>query len=274
MTTTLQKDKKAKYPHCMNRLAIKASNNKKCAFMWLAFFLALAIGGIIFGDWVVGLATTLTFYAVFNFVIFSTVRPLDWEASILFLAFILAAAVFIAMFGGIYHVNQLIFTPTCVKIEGEPFTCNSATISDWYYYSTAVFTTLGFGDISPTTLPGKITTSIEALLGMAFGVTAIVIFLGRDSWFSTKGGSDTETSIAAAQPTISLNDHQLILQLFASQARELTELKRLVTDQVEEAKQTSKQIKKLHTTVWVTGLISFLFVIGIAGFALYIAKYL
>ncbi len=265
MSTAQQQQQKSQYPHCMNRLAVHASHHKKNAFFWLLFFLALAIAGIVFGGWITGLATTLIFYAVFNFVIFSIVRPQDWEASILFLAFILAAAVFILMFGGIYHVNQLALAGLCEK-QDSGLNCKGAQALDWYYYSTAVFTTLGFGDILPTTPAGKITTSIEALIGMAFGVTAIVIFLGRNAWFSTKGGSDADKAPTNPTHQLTTTDLQPILQLLASQAREIEALKQQLTEHTKQTALLSKKIEKLYRTSGLAALIALLLLVGVATF--------
>lgn len=122
------------------------------------------------------LATGLTIasYFFFGLIIFSLIKPRPWEASILFVLFVLGAMIYVLIFAAIYqHAGAI----ACEDPERrQPLCLNSI------YYSTVVFTSLGFGDLLPLNNEGKWITSIQALLGMAYGATLMILILGRANW--------------------------------------------------------------------------------------------
>ena len=60
-------------------------------------------------------------------------------------------------------------------------------ILDCVYYSAAVFTTLGFGDIVPTSPNARIVTSMEAVMGQLY----VALFIGRLVGLSVSSQSRT-----------------------------------------------------------------------------------
>ncbi|MBD8697465.1 potassium channel family protein [Stenotrophomonas sp. CFBP 13718] len=62
------------------------------------------------------------------------------------------------------------------------------SITDAFYFSTATFTSLGFGDIVPLSPAGKWMVTSQALLGMTHAVLFVVVFL-RNLDFSAAHGS-------------------------------------------------------------------------------------
>jgi Ion channel len=53
----------------------------------------------------------------------------------------------------------------------------SRQMIDYFYYEVITFTTVGYGDITPTTVQGKILAMCTALLGATHGVTFVAIVL-------------------------------------------------------------------------------------------------
>ena len=75
--------------------------------------------------------------------------------------FALASVVFITGFAVAWHVFNL-FDASDPKLLGE---AHRITTTDAFYFSTTVFTTLGFGDFLPKPGVGRMLCSIEALFG-------------------------------------------------------------------------------------------------------------
>ncbi|MBK4999552.1 two pore domain potassium channel family protein [Pseudomonas sp. S31] len=107
----------------------------------------------------------------------------------------------------------------------------------------------GFGDITPKVLSAKITTSLEALLGMAYGVTAVFIFLGRLAWRNTKGEADQPESgrSGAIQPEPQ-TDIEALLQQSTVLSEQLAELRALHDTHVSEV---SQRLNRLTTAAWI-----------------------
>jgi len=63
----------------------------------------------------------------------------------------------------------------------------SRPLIDYLYYEVITFTTVGYGDIVPTTAQGKVLAICTALLGATHGVTFVSIILQALSQPSSKG---------------------------------------------------------------------------------------
>jgi len=59
----------------------------------------------------------------------------------------------------------------------QPSITHSRPTIDYLYYEIMTFTTVGYGDIVPTTVQGKVLAICTALLGATHGVTFVAIFL-------------------------------------------------------------------------------------------------
>ena len=88
--------------------------------------------------------------------------PLSYVAWSVFLCSILA--VFAYEYDLLPHVSNSSAT------QGRP-------LIDYLYYEVITFTTVGYGDIIPTTVPAKILAMCTALFGATHGVTFVAIVL-------------------------------------------------------------------------------------------------
>ena len=59
----------------------------------------------------------------------------------------------------------------------EPSITHGRPLVDYLYYEIMTFTTVGYGDIVPTTAQGKLLAMCTALLGATHGVTFVAIVL-------------------------------------------------------------------------------------------------
>ena len=80
-------------------------------------------------------------------------------------------------------------------VEGHQFFVQNATPTpaDFLYFSFVVLTTVGFGDLTPATEPGRAMVSFEALLGQIFLVTMVSRLVSLYSGSARRlaqGGSD------------------------------------------------------------------------------------
>jgi hypothetical protein len=75
---------------------------------------------------------------------------------------------FLAVFA--YEYDLLPHLPT-------PSTTQSRPLIDYLYYEVITFTTVGYGDIVPSSLQAKVLAMFTALLGATHGVTFVAIVL-------------------------------------------------------------------------------------------------
>lgn len=68
--------------------------------------------------------------------------------------------IFITIFGGIFATLDYLSDYTMFR--NYPYRAN---FFDYFYFSAVTFTTLGYGDLVPATIPEKIVASIEVMLG-------------------------------------------------------------------------------------------------------------
>ncbi|MET0612253.1 MAG: ion channel [Pseudomonas caspiana] len=162
--------------------------------------IAMAVIGVVAGlacftvavadNWIYGYSAIISLYILFAVLMFSIITPSVWEGSIVFLFFTVIAVFFIFLFSGLYYKHEL-------STAGlDQFSLlDGYTSLESLYFSTAVFTTLGFGDIIPSGTAGKVAVATEAVMGMTYGATAIITFLGHKGWVAARGGESVPSTI-------------------------------------------------------------------------------
>ena len=99
-------------------------------------------------------------------------------------AIISSAFLFLAMFGIVY-TKLSIGDPTSFTEELTPFS--------GLYFAVTVFATVGFGDITPTTVPARAVTMLQMALGLAFlGVVVRVFATAAKGRKGTNSNSEDE----------------------------------------------------------------------------------
>lgn len=162
----------------------------------LALFVIALLSGLswvcvgVADSWLYGYISIIVFYVAFALVMFAVIRPAAWEGSVVFLFFTGMAIVFILLYSGLYHQHDL---AASINKDVSADLLNGFTNLDCFYFSTSVFTTLGFGDILPTSIPGKIVVASEAVMGMTYGATALITFLGHRGWAAARGDDLTSS---------------------------------------------------------------------------------
>ncbi|KRP71729.1 hypothetical protein TX23_15820 [Pseudomonas paralactis] len=140
-------------------------------------------------SWICGYSAIIVLYVLFAVLIFSIIRPSAWEGSIVFLFFTMIALLFIFLFSALYYKHGL------SSAGSDQFSLlGGYTSLESLYFSTAVFTTLGFGDILPSGTAGKVVAATEAVMGMTYGATAIITFLGHKGWVAARGVESTPST--------------------------------------------------------------------------------
>jgi Ion channel len=98
--------------------------------------------------------------------------PLSYLAWSIFLCSVLA--VFAYEYDLLPHISD------SSPAQGRP-------VIDYLYYEVITFTTVGYGDIIPATLPAKILAMFTALFGATHGVTFVAIVLQALTHLPSKG---------------------------------------------------------------------------------------
>jgi hypothetical protein len=115
----------------------------------------------------IGLGLVFVLYGLTIRSIFSFLRHTRREPVYVWIAFLLSSA-FIC--SGLACFALLPHTPEPSIKYGRP-------LVDYLYYEIMTFTTVGYGDIVPTTAQGKLLAMCTALLGATHGVTFVAIVL-------------------------------------------------------------------------------------------------
>jgi hypothetical protein len=119
-------------------------------------FIGLALVFVMYG---------LTIRSVFSFLHHTKREPVYvWIGFLLWSVFLCGV---LAVFGSEYDLLPATQNP---PIHGRPFL-------DYLYFGVITFTTVGYGDIVPTTVQEKVFAMCTALLGATHGVTFVAIIL-------------------------------------------------------------------------------------------------
>jgi hypothetical protein len=119
----------------------------------------------------IGLASVFVMYGLtlrtlFHYLQHKTREPIFvWFAYILWSLFLCSI---LAVFAFEYDLLPHIPDPSAIR---------SRPLIDYLYYEVITFTTVGYGDIIPSTVPAKILAMFTALFGATHGVTFVAIVL-------------------------------------------------------------------------------------------------
>ena len=119
----------------------------------------------------VGLGLVFVMYGLTIRSVFSLLRHTKREPVYVWIGFLLWSVFLcgvLAVFGTEYDLLPPTRDPSI--IHGRPF-------FDYLYFEVITFTTVGYGDIIPTTVQGKFLAMCTALLGATHGVTFVAIIL-------------------------------------------------------------------------------------------------
>jgi hypothetical protein len=119
----------------------------------------------------VGLGLVFVVYGLTIRSIFSFLQRTRREPVYVWIAF-LVWSVFICGILAVFAIEYDLLPHT-----PEPSIAHSRPLIDYFYYEIVTFTTVGYGDIIPSTAQGKLLSICTALLGATHGVTFVAIVL-------------------------------------------------------------------------------------------------
>jgi hypothetical protein len=129
----------------------------------------------------IGLASVFVMYGLTLRTLFHYLQHVRREPIFVWLGYLLWSLFLcgiLAVFAGEYDLLP--------HIPGSSAT-QSRPLIDYLYYEVITFTTVGYGDIVPTTVPAKIFAMFTALFGATHGVTFVAIVLQALGRPPTKG---------------------------------------------------------------------------------------
>jgi voltage-gated potassium channel len=118
-----------------------------------------------------GLASVFVMYGITLRTLFHFLQHTKREPIFVWLGYLLWSlflCCFLAVFA--FEYNLLPHPPDVATTQSRP-------LIDYLYYEVITFTTVGYGDIVPATLQGKILAMFTALFGATHGVTFVAIIL-------------------------------------------------------------------------------------------------
>lgn len=158
----------------MDKLVKDINENAKFYFVVLVVIVIDCIVTITqLGFWL-GLGAIFFLYFALSLYVYSVVEPKEWEASIVFVLYLIAAIVFIGAFSGLSLAHEDLFDDL------------NTGFWEHAYYSASMFTSLGYADFKPKSFEAKFFTAAQSLLGGAHGVSFIFVMLGRSKWTEHK----------------------------------------------------------------------------------------
>jgi hypothetical protein len=119
----------------------------------------------------IGLGLVFVLYGLSIRAIFFFVQRLRREPVYVWIGY-LAWSVFICSVLSVFAIEYDLLPHT-----PEPSLTHGRPLIDYFYYEIITFTTVGYGDIIPSTAQGKFLAMCTALLGATHGVTFVAIIL-------------------------------------------------------------------------------------------------
>src|ERR1700730_6579418 len=148
----------------------------KLAVLWIAllvlpFAKRTLLGAKTYYFLYIGLGLTFVLYGLTIRSIFAFLQHTRREPVYVWIAF-LVWSVFICRILAVFAIEYDLLPHT-----PEPSITHGRPLLDYLYYEIMTFTTVGYGDIVPTTAQGKLLAMCTALLGATHGVTFVAIVL-------------------------------------------------------------------------------------------------
>ena len=148
----------------------------KLAVLWIAllvlpFAKRTLLGAKTYYFLYIGLGLTFVLYGLTIRSIFAFLQHTRREPVYVWIAF-LVWSVFICSILAVFAIEYDLLPHT-----PEPSITHGRPLLDYLYYEIMTFTTVGYGDIVPTTAQGKLLAMCTALLGATHGVTFVAIVL-------------------------------------------------------------------------------------------------
>lgn len=159
----------------MNYVVGLIGDYKKESLLLLILLVGLMLYGIGHAGFWFGIVSNFAMYFLLGLYVFSTIRPKEWEASIIFILYLIAAIWMIVCFSFVSIANQNLF-------HGGPDSPRLSGLWDHYFFSASMFTSLGFSDFKPISFEARFFAVAQSLLGNAHGVSFILVMLGRKRW--------------------------------------------------------------------------------------------
>ena len=148
----------------------KASRSVDCALV-LPFAEQTLLGAKTYYFLYIGLGLVFVLYGLTIRSIFSFLQHTRREPVYVWIAFLLSSA-FICSILACFAIEYDLLPHT-----PEPSITHSRPLIDYLYYEIITFTTVGYGDILPSTVQGKLLAMCTALPGATHGVTFVALFL-------------------------------------------------------------------------------------------------
>ena len=148
----------------------------KLAVLWIALLILpfakrTLLGAKTYYFLYIGLGLTFVLYGLTIRSIFAFLQHTRREPVYVWIAF-LVWSVFICSILAVFAIEYDLLPHT-----PEPSITHGRPLLDYLYYEIMTFTTVGYGDIVPTTAQGKLLAMCTALLGATHGVTFVAIVL-------------------------------------------------------------------------------------------------
>ena len=160
-------------------------NVLKLAFFWITllvppFIERTLLGARTYYFLYIGLVSVFVMYGVTISRIFSFLRHARRDPIFVWIGFLLWSLFICGVLAAFAFEYDLL------PRAPDPSTTQSRPLIDYLYYEVITFTTVGYGDIVPSTTQGKLLAICTALLGATHGVTFVAIVLQALSLAATK----------------------------------------------------------------------------------------
>ena len=147
----------------------------KLAVLWIALLVLPFAERTLLGETYyflyIGLGLVFVLYGLTIRSIFAFLQHARREPFYVWIAF-LVSSVFICSILAVFAIEYDLLPHT-----PEPSIAHSRPLIDYLYYEIITFTTVGYGDIIPSTAQGKLLAMCTALLGATHGVTFVALVL-------------------------------------------------------------------------------------------------